>query len=1144
MTCQGCAGTVERTLRGVRGAGAVAVDRALGKAVVAATAEGGDDAWVAALLRAVDGVANGKFRASVAEATPAALVDLCSPPPRRESVTLKVEGMTCQGCANTVERTLRGVRGVGAVSVDCARGEAVVVAAADGGDDAWVAELLRTLGGVANGKFHSSVAASASADLPRPPLPFREAITLKVAGMTCSGCAMTVERALRSAPGVSDASVDLATGRAVIHATPECGDDAWVAFLVQAVGRVANGKFSASVDDSPSASAAVPPLVQALALKAPIAESRQQSVAIDLRDVKKTNFIVHGMTCASCTAKVEGVVSRLDGVTSVSVNLLAQSMQVWHSAREAPPGLIARVVQEAGYTAECCDTDEGSAESGEGTLTLRLARTGAAAPEVALRVAGVTAAVHMGTTLQVRFRRDFTSARAVFDAVDAAGWVPSVVDVGGGAEAERKLHVLSHADEIAHYRRSFLWSLAFAVPMLFVSMLLPSGAIFESRVAGAATARGVLEALLAAPVQLWLALPFYRSAFASLRRKDANMDVLIVLGTSAAYGFSLFSLLLAAGDPSYQPELMFETAVFLLTFVLLGRYLENHAKGRTSRQLTRLITQQAAVATLVEEGRTPRTIDARLVQRGDVLRVGVGDRVPADGELLHGNPSLDKSLITGESMPVAMLPGDELVAGAVVCNGIATMRARRVGAETMLAQMARLVEEVQSSKPPMQRLADKIASVFVPSIVALAIVTFLVWYALVTLRVGHVHEWKKQGESDLLFAFTFAISALVIACPCAMGLATPTAVMVGSGLAARHGALVKEGRAFEAASRLSAVVLDKTGTLTTGCAEVTDFVVLDDGGLRNVTSDSLLELVAATESTDRHPLARAIAAHARARGLHVDGVVPEHHESTHGEGVRASVMGHDVVVGKYEFVVRFACETVARSSPPPVAAAFEDEGKTCVYALVDSRALCVAAVADSLRHDSRTVVDALRQRWGVAVWLATGDSPRVAGSVARAVGIDEAHTVAGCLPRDKAELVKQLQARGEVVAVVGDGTNDAPALAQADVGVAIASGSDVAAEAADIVLVRPGVASLLDAFDIARRTFARIRINLIWAMAYNCVAIPVAAGAAFPLIHPVVLPPMAAGLAMALSSVSVVVSSLLLPVDFGHLLNSLVPAGP
>ncbi|MCI3921622.1 heavy metal translocating P-type ATPase [Paenibacillus sp. TRM 82003] len=597
---------------------------------------------------------------------------------------------------------------------------------------------------------------------------------------------------------------------------------------------------------------------------------------------------------------------------------------------------------------------------------------------------------------------------------------------------------------------------------------------------------------LATPVQFYVGRSFYAGAFNALRSGGANMDVLVALGTSAAYFYSLYLTLnwYAAGAPSHHgPALYYETSAVLITLVILGKLFEAQAKGRTSAAIKSLMGLQAKTALVERDGRELVVpVEALLV--GDIAIVRPGEKVPVDGDVVEGVSAVDESMLTGESLPVEKRPGDRVIGATINKNGALRVRATQVGKDTALAQIIKVVEEAQGSKAPIQRVADRISGIFVPIVVAIAALAFLTWYFVVE-------------PGNVAAALDPAIAILVIACPCALGLATPTSIMAGSGRAAELGILFKGGEHLELTHKLDTIVLDKTGTVTHGKPELTDLRSELDRGV-------FLRLVAGAESRSEHPLAEAIVAGAKAAGMTLP--QPTAFEAIPGYGVEATVDGRAVLVGTRRLMesrgidARGAYDAMAR---------YEAQGKTAMLAAVDGRYAGVVAVADTVKPSSKAAIARLRAM-GLEVVMMTGDNERTAKAIAASVGIDR--VLAEVLPEGKAAEVKKLQAAGRKVGMVGDGVNDAPALASADIGMAVGTGADVAIEAADVTLMRGELTSIAEAIEMSRRTMGNIRQNLFWALAYNTLGIPIAAIG--------LLAPWVAGAAMALSSVSVVLNAL------------------
>jgi Cu+-exporting ATPase len=603
---------------------------------------------------------------------------------------------------------------------------------------------------------------------------------------------------------------------------------------------------------------------------------------------------------------------------------------------------------------------------------------------------------------------------------------------------------------------------------------------------------------LTTPVQFWVGWQFHAGFIRELRHRSASMDMLVSLGTNAAYFFSVAVTLwphafLAAGAMHY-----FEASALLMTFLVTGRWLEARARGGTSEAIRRLVALAPRTARVVRAGRE-EDVAIGEVAVDDLVRVRPGERVAVDGEVIEGGSSVDESMLTGESMPVAKEPGSRVVGGSVNRTGSFTFRATRVGASTVLAQIIRLVEEAQGSKAPIQRLADRVASVFVPIVLAIATLTFLAWY------------WLGPSPS-LVYALTNAVGVLVIACPCAMGLATPTAIMVATGRGAELGVLVRNAAALELLHRASVVVFDKTGTLTTGRPAVTDVVAAP-----GVASDEVLALAAAAEQGSEHPLGEAIVSHAKSRGLAMP--VVSGFSAVPGQGVDARAADGVILVGSARLMSARGLDVSALEGKT---AAFASAGKSNVFVAFSGRLQGLVAVADTLKPEAPRAVAALRAL-GLEVVMLTGDNRLTAEAIARQAGIDR--VLAEVLPDRKAEEIKRLQAIGRVVAMVGDGINDAPALAQASVGIAMGSGTDVAIEAADVTLMRSDLGGAVAAVLLSRRTIQIIRENLAWAFGYNLLLVPVAAGVLYP-VWEITLSPILAGMAMALSSVSVVANSL------------------
>ena len=669
----------------------------------------------------------------------------------------------------------------------------------------------------------------------------------------------------------------------------------------------------------------------------------------------------------------------------------------------------------------------------------------------------------------------------LMSAVAAAGYelVPEPRAGRSDGSHDHGIDVAAEDDLTKAALRRFAFAAALAIPLTILAMAVPMDYAMNNQWVRWA------QFALATPVLFCAGAPFFSSASANARHLATNMDTLVALGTLAAYGFSLFQLL---SGP--EGDLYFETAGIIITFLLLGKYFEHRSKSRASMAIKSLMELGAKEARVLREG-AEVSVPIEEVIPGDLLRVRPGERIPTDGVVREGETSIDESMLTGEPLPVDKLAGDEVFGATLNASGSVVIEATRVGADTALAQIARLVEDAQTRKAPIEHLADRVAGVFVPIVIAIAAVTFLGW-----LVTGH------SFESSLIAT----VAVLIIACPCAMGLATPAAVMVGTGRGAQLGVLIKGGDVLERSGRLDAVAFDKTGTITRGEMTLTDVVPdRNEGGL---DGDRLLQLAASVEALSEHPIARAIVDGATSRGIGLGDVVG--FEAITGLGVRGAVEGRSLLAGRRAFVEGAACAELTQQVD-----ALVDEGKTVIWVGSDGRILGALAVADTLKAGAAEAVARVHDL-GLATLLITGDNERTANAIASQVGIDR--VLAEVLPEDKVSQMRSLQDAGARVAMVGDGINDAPALAQADLGIAIGTGADVAIEAADLTLVGGDPRLVAAAIELSRRTLQTIKQNLFWAFAYNVAAIPLAA---FGLLNPMI-----AALAMAFSSVSVVTNAL------------------
>jgi len=785
-------------------------------------------------------------------------------------------------------------------------------------------------------------------------------VSLKVTGMTCAACANRIEKVLNKMDGVN-ANVNLTLEKATIQYDPSRYD---ISDFKSKIEKLGFGIVT-------------------------------EKVKID----------IDGMTCAACASRIEKSLNRLNGITSVHVNLATNSAVIEYNEGIVTVHDILEKIKKLGYKGE----------------------------------------IHKGNQHDTVKREEAANSR----------------------KRQLVLSILLSFPLLYSMIGHIPFDLGVSVPHILMNPWV--------------------QLLLATPIQFYIGGPFYVGAYRALRNKSANMDVLIALGTSAAYFYSLYEAVKTVGTPHYIPRLYFETSAILITLVLLGKYLEVIAKGRTTEAISRLMSLQAKEATVIRHGKEIK-VPLEEVAIGDTVVVRPGEKIPVDGVVISGASSVDESMLTGESIPVDKKEEDTVIGATINKNGLLTIRAEKVGKDTALANIIRIVEEAQGSKAPIQRMADVISSVFVPIVVSIAIISFIAWYFFI-------------APGELPSALEVAIAVLVIACPCALGLATPTSIMVGTGKGAERGILFKGGEHLEGAHKINIVLLDKTGTVTKGKPEVTDVVIFED---------DMLSYAIAAESGSEHPLAQAIVEYGKSKGMFIKRL--ENFTAITGHGVEAKVEGKHILMGTRKLMTENAVDITAFEEET---ARFESQGKTAMLVAIDRKMAGIIAVADTVKDHSKDAIQSLRNM-GIDVHMVTGDNKRTAEAIAKLVNITQVH--AEVLPEDKANIVTQFQEEGKRVAMVGDGINDAPALAKADIGMAIGTGTDVAIETADITLVGGDLGHIVKAIELSRKTMRNIRQNLFWALFYNTIGIPVAAAG--------LLEPWIAGAAMAFSSVSVVLNAL------------------
>ena len=798
---------------------------------------------------------------------------------------------------------------------------------------------------------------------------------------------------------------------------------------------------------------------------------------------------ITGMTCANCAMNIERGLKKLPGVDEANVNFAAEQAAVTYDPKSASPQDLIAKVEKLGFKVTTARIDFPVTGMTCANCAMNIERT------LSKKVPGVVEAVvnFAAERATVDYLPSMVTPQDLATAVEKAGYGAIIQQKGEPADAEAE----AREREIVDQTRKFTVGVIFALPLFLLSMARDFGVI------GAWSHQPWVNwffLLLATPVQFYTGWDYYVSGLKSLHNKSANMDVLVAMGSSTAYVYSLAVLLL----PGLGGHVYFETSAVIITLIKMGKLLEARSKGKTGNAIRKLMGLRPKTATVIREQKE-QEIPIDRVRVDDLVMVRPGERIPVDGRVIEGTSAVDESMLTGEPLPVDKKQGDTVAAGTINSQGVLTFIATRVGRETALAQIIRLVQEAQGSKAPIQAIADQVSAVFVPVIIMIALVVFVIW-------------WVAVG--DFVTAMIRMVAVLVIACPCALGLATPTAIMAGTGKGAERGILFKNSRALEGATHLTTVVLDKTGTITQGKPVVTDLVLHNDTG---ATDEALLTIAASVEKGSEHPLGRAVVKKAQAMALTL---IPAQGFKAHGgDGVEASIDGLAVKVGKpHWFDDQPGLIPAAMNER---IAAFQAQGKTVMVVVRADRMMGLLAVADEIKADSPAAIAELNKQ-GLETVMLTGDNQRAADAIGRQAGVDRVQ--AEVRPEEKASQVKALQEAGNRVAMVGDGINDAPALAQADIGFAIGTGTDVAIETADVILAAGSLKGVPRAIALSRATMMTIRQNLFWAFFYNAVLIPVAAGALYPFeglpmmlrqLHPIL-----AALAMAFSSITVVSNSL------------------
>nr|XP_060612475.1 copper-transporting ATPase 1 [Anolis sagrei ordinatus] len=1134
-----------------------------------------------------------------------------------QTARFRVDGMHCKSCVFNIQSSLSTLPAVASIDVSLEDRSATVKY---NPSLISINTLRRAIEAVSPETFTVSLCdGHENTEVPKSPVksprvanspahhPLMHVTVMDVEGMTCQSCVQSIEGVISQKPGVKSIRVSLQNRNATIEYDPAQTSPDDLRNAIEDMG------FDASLTVTPSPDPVVlitQPSQERMAEsqnnKLSKTETRSKPSPVhenqDGNPPSKCYIQVTGMTCASCVANIERNLKREEGISSVLVALMAGKAEVRYNPAVIQPPLVAELIRELGFGATVLE----NYDQGDGVLELVVKGMTCAScvhkiESMLMKTTGVLySSVALATNkAHIKYDPEIIGPRSIMRVIEDLGFKAALV------KKDRSASHLDHKQEIRQWKRSFLVSLFFCIPVMGLMIYMMamdshmsathhagnvtqgdteehhSAMFLEQQVLPGLSVMNLLSFLLCVPVQIFGGWHFYIQAYKALKHRTANMDVLIVLATTIAFVYSLVVVLVAMAERAkVNPVTFFDTPPMLFVFIALGRWLEHIAKGKTSEALAKLISLQATEATVVTLGSdnillSEEQVDVELVQRGDIIKVVPGGKFPVDGRVIEGHSMVDESLITGEAMPVTKKPGSTVIAGSINQNGSLLVSATHVGADTTLSQIVKLVEEAQTSKAPIQQFADKISGYFVPFIVGVSVLTLFAWivigfvdFEIVEIYFPGYNKSISKAEVVIRFAFQASITVLCIACPCSLGLATPTAVMVGTGVGAQNGILIKGGEPLEMAHKVKIVVFDKTGTITHGTPVVMQLKMLVESN--RMPRNTILALVGTAESSSEHPLGAAITKYCkqelntetlgtctdfqvvpgcgiRCKVTNIESLIYRRSESLEENNVRNAALvniddgepmqpaliideqlpttwnrhKYSVLIGNREWMSRNGLQV--KNDVDHAMTEHERRGRTAVLVAVDGELCGLVAIADTVKPEAELAVRTLKAM-GLEVILMTGDNSKTARSIASQVGISK--VFAEVLPSHKVAKVKQLQDEGKRVAMVGDGINDSPALAMASVGIAIGTGTDVAIEAADVVLIRNDLLDVVASIDLSRKTVRRIRINFVFALIYNLVGVPVAAGVFLPI--GLVLQPWMGSAAMAASSVSVVLSSLML----------------
>ncbi|KAF3688428.1 Copper-transporting ATPase 2 [Channa argus] len=1097
---------------------------------------------------------------------------------RVESVAqIKVDGMHCRSCVESIEGQVGELPGVSHIQVSLQDGAALIVFQPLLVTQQELRDKIKDMGFDAT-LFKEDLSGQDISYWQRDTLnSSTQTATIRIIGMTCKSCTQSIEGRMSQMAGVQSISVSLKEEKGMLAFDPSLTDPEKLRVAIEDMGfdasleePVSSGPFDFSDLQSPSKVG----VSNSTGLHTTSASCRPSSPDVKLQ---KCFVSITGMTCASCVANIERNLLKHKGIISVLVSLMAGKAEVKYDLSILDAAAVTLLIEDLGFGAKLME--DNAVTHGKLDLTITGMTCASCVHNIESKLTTTKGILGASVALatqkaQIQFNPEMLGARDIIKLIQSLGFEASLVKTGFKNN-------LDHTEEILRWKRSFLLSLVFGLPvmgLMIYMMVMDSqhqehgGSMpGEQNLLPGLSLLNLAFFLLCTPVQIFGGQYFYIQAYRSLKHRTANMDVLIVLATSIAYIYSCVVLIVAMAERASQsPVTFFDTPPMLFVFIALGRWLEHVAKSKTSAALAKLMSLQATEATVVTLGPdhsivSEEQVVVELVQRGDVVKVVPGGKFPVDGKVIEGSSMADESLITGEPMPVSKKLGSLVIAGSINAHGALLVEATHVGADTTLSQIVKLVEEAQTSKAPIQQFADRLSGYFVPFIVIVSLLTLVAWLAvgfvdfeIVKENFPGYNQNISKAEVIVRFAFQASITVLSIACPCSLGLATPTAVMVGTGVGAQNGILIKGGEPLEMAHKISVVMFDKTGTITNGVPRVTRVLVLWE--MARMPLRKILVVIGTAEASSEHPLGVAVAKHCReelgcdtlgycqdfqavpgcgisCRVSNVEHLLQQQKderfllpgattdESSLLSAAEAPSTGerqsYSVLIGNREWMRRNGHHIGA--DVDAAMSSHEAKGQTAILVAIDGVLCAMLAVADTVKAESALAVHTLSSM-GIEVAMITGDNRRTAKAIAAQVGIRK--VFAEVLPSHKVAKVQELQERGFRVAMVGDGVNDSPALAQADVGIAIGTGTDVAIEAADIVLIRNDLLDVVASIELSQMTVRRIRINFVFALIYNLLGIPVAAGV-FMTVG-LVLQPWMGSAAMAASSVSVVLSSLLL----------------